>query len=149
MRYPDILAIPDFKFGCWKSQAQYPKWYWKQFWSQYKNNLLPVFKCGILDFLGWIPDFKLLVSSWTLLENSNLKPCQPTSDNSAVMSIVLTKSSQCIKSSNVSLKVFFIMHAWKRQYLTKSTCTHILRHALVCSSIKCLSRQSLITLHPG
>jgi hypothetical protein len=27
--------------------------------------------------------------------------------------------------------------------LTKSTCTHILRHALVCSSIKCLSRQSL------
>jgi hypothetical protein len=24
-------------------------------------------------FSGWIPDFKLLVSSWILLENSNLK----------------------------------------------------------------------------
>jgi hypothetical protein len=26
-------------------------------------------------FCGWISDFKLLVSHWILLKNSNLKPC--------------------------------------------------------------------------
>jgi hypothetical protein len=65
--YPDIPAIADFKFGYWKSPAQYPeieilkkfcpqlkfKMAWKKSFSLVSLVNEKMFcKCGILDFVG-------------------------------------------------------------------------------------------------